>query len=130
MYVATSRGKTLGSKNVLFPTDSSIYWTGPDVSIDRIQNCKLKKNGEKCETYKKREEWVEHLDKQAERTRQRYTKQKLGEIMSTTLPLALNGSLIREQNDLATRITEILHDPNPTWKAAKKDYQLPKNYFD
>jgi len=31
MYVATSRGKTLGSKDQAYPTDSAIYWTGNSV---------------------------------------------------------------------------------------------------
>jgi hypothetical protein len=58
MYVATSRGKTLGSKAKKHPTDSSIYWIGSNVSVERIFNCKRKKNNHLCDSFQKRKKWV------------------------------------------------------------------------
>ena len=129
-YVATSRGKTFGSKTDMHPKDSAIYWTGCNVSIDRIQNCKRKRNGQECESFKKRKRWVDHLNKKAEKTKTKFNKRKLDEITRTTLPLAMNGKLITDRNDLMTKIVTMIENPNQAWKKAKPTYELPRNYFD
>lgn len=128
-YVATSRGKTLGSKNVMHPTDSAIYWTGPSVSVERLHNCKTNQDGQICKLFKKRDKWVKYLDGKAEETKTKYNKRKLDEMTKTTYEKAVSGTLIKNREDLTNRITEIITNPNKKWKEAKKDYQLPRNYF-
>ena len=119
MYVATSRGKTLGSKDELYPQDSAIYWTGCDVSMDRIQNCKNKQNGQPCESYNKRAKWVNHLETKAGETSNRYNKRKIDEITSTTYAKVMEGGFIKDRTDLARRITNMITKPNEMWKKAR-----------
>jgi len=129
MYVATSRGKTLGSKGETYPLDSAIYWTGCNVSMDRIHNCKRKQDGQPCESFKKREKWVNHLKEKADLMKTIYTKRKIDEITKTTYAAAMRGDLIQDRTDLTRRITDIITNPNEKWKKAKKEYQLPTDYF-
>jgi hypothetical protein len=130
MYVSTSRGKTLGSKGVKHPTDSSIYWIGSNVSLERIHNCKRKKNNQLCDSFQKRKKWVTHLEKKAEQTREKYDQARMDELKNTTVARALEGGLIRSKEDLTARIIDIITNPNQAWREAKKDYQLPPNYYD
>mmetsp|Transcript_15032 Transcript_15032/g.21352 ORF Transcript_15032/g.21352 Transcript_15032/m.21352 type:complete len:174 (-) Transcript_15032:202-723(-) len=129
LYVATSRGKTLGSKDQAYPTDSAIYWTGNSVSTNRIKNCKRKQNGQLCESYKKRAKWVEYLEGKAEETKTRYSKRKLEEITKTTYAAAMKGDFIKDRTDLTARITDIITNPNKKWKEAKRDHEIPSDYF-
>jgi len=59
-YVATSRGKTLGSKTVMHPSDSAIYWTGPSVSVERLHNCKTNQDGQLCKLFKAMKNMTSH----------------------------------------------------------------------
>lgn len=129
-YVSTSRGKTLGSKTQLHPKDSSIYWTGCNVSVNRLSNCKRKRNGQECESSKKRTKWVEHLETSAESTRQKFNKRKIDEISNTTLPLAMSSVFIKDRDDLRRRTADIINHPNSIWASAKTPYEIPRNYFD
>eukprot|EP00985_Skeletonema_marinoi_P017916 scaffold9922_cov166-Skeletonema_marinoi.AAC.1 len=129
MYTSTSRGKSLGSKDETFPQDSSIYWMGCDASVERIRNCKTKRNGQLCDAYVKREKWVTHLKTKAEETKKIYSKRKIDEMTSTSFATAMSGNLIKDRDDLTTRITEIITNPNEKWKKAKLEYQLPPNYY-
>jgi hypothetical protein len=54
---------TLGSKAEKHPTNSSIYWIGSNVSVERIFNCKRKKNNQLCDSFQKRKKWVAHKGK-------------------------------------------------------------------
>jgi hypothetical protein len=130
MYTATSRAKTLGSKDVLHPTDSAIYWTGCNISVERIHNCRTKKNGQLCEAFKKRERWVNFLEERAKKTKKRYNRSKIDRMIKTTFPKAVAGALVLNNDDLRRRITDILTNPNIKWKKAKTKYQLPPNYYD
>ena len=129
MYTSTSRGKTFGSKDETFPQDSAIYWMGCDASVERIRNCKTKQNGQLCDAYIKREKWVTYLKTKAEKTKKIYSKRKIDEMTSTSFATAMSGNLIKDRDDLTSRITEIITNPNEKWKKAKLDYQLPPNYY-
>lgn len=129
MYVATSRGKTLGSKDQAYPSDSAIYWTGSNISTNRLKNCKRKQNGQFCESYKKRANWVKYLEGKAEESKTRYSKRKLEEITETSYAAAIKGNFIKDRTDLTTRITNIITNPNKKWKEAKKDHEIPSDYF-
>ena len=129
MYVATSRGKTLGSKDKTYPQDSAIYWMGNEVSEERIRNCKTKQNGQTCDAYIKRQNWANHLNTKAEETKKRYNRERVEEIMATTYELATKGSLIKDRDDLTRRIGQIITNPNDTWKRTKPEYELPPNYY-
>ena len=92
LYVATSRGKTLGSRDGEgdHPQDSAIHWTGSNISIDRILNCAKKMNGQLCEAVIKRDKWVEHLKKKAEHTAKvTYNKERATMILNTTYNTAM-----------------------------------------
>ena len=77
----------------------------------------------------KRDKWVKYLDGKAEETKTRYNKRKLDEMTKTTYQKAVSGTLIKNREDLTNRITEIITSPNKKWKEAKKEYQLPRDYF-
>ena len=130
LYVSTSRGKSLGSRTERFPTDSAIYWTGMGTGIDRLKNCRYKKSGEECEAYKKRKAWVEYLETKIEATKNVFNQEKIDEITNTTLRIALEGNLIKDEHDLRTRIATMIMRPNETWKRRKIEYQLPDDYFE
>ena len=129
MYCSNSRGKTFGSKDEMYPQDSAIYWTGCNISMERIQNCKRKQDGQPCESFKKRARWVTHLEEKAEKTKTNYSKRKMDEITKTTYAAAMSGDLIQDRNDLTRRITDIITNPNQKWKKAKVDYEIPRDYF-
>ena len=81
LYVATSRGKALGSRGGEWgdhPQDSAIHWTGPNISNDRILNCTEKTNGQLCEAVIKLERCVEHLQRRAEHRQRHTTEATLG----------------------------------------------------
>ena len=128
-YVATSRAKTFGSKDKKYPEDSSLYWTGTNVSIERIHNCKKKQNNQLCQCFTKRQKWLDHLKQKAEATRRKYTKDKLDHILTTTFAEAMAGSLIENKTDLKDRIVDMIQKPNPTWREAKKNYEQPTTFF-
>ena len=131
MYTATSRAKTLGSKDEVYPLDSALYWTGCNVSVERIHNCKTKKNGQLCEAFQKRDRWVKFVMKRAERTKRKYSKKKIEKMKRTTFRAAMSGGIITGKDDLRRRITNIITKPNEKWKKTKiKKYQLPRNYYD
>jgi hypothetical protein len=130
LYVATSRGKSLGSRTERFPTNSAIYWTGMGTGIDRLKNCRYKKSGEECEAYKKRQAWVDYLKTRIEATKEIFNQDKVNEITETTLKIALEGNLIEDESDLRARIATMIKQPNENWKRRKIDYQLPEDYFE
>ena len=93
LYVATSRGKTLGSRGGEWgnhPQDSAIHFTGDEISFNRILYCSKKSNGELCEMVKKRERWVKHLMERAEQTAETYNVDMATKILNTTYKLPLN----------------------------------------
>ena len=131
LYTSTSRGKTLGSKNVKYPKDSAIYWTGTGVSTDRLRNCRYKKSGQECESYRKRKAWVGYIEKKAEETKNRYNKDRVDQMTTNIMEsLAAPGGTITDQTDLQSRITDIITNPNESWKKRKIDYLLPEDYFE
>jgi hypothetical protein len=93
-YVATSRAKTLGSKDEKYPEDSSLYWTGTNVSIERIYNCKRKRNNQICLCFKKREKWLQHLEERAKATREKYDTATMDHIVivGTTVDVGIGIS--------------------------------------
>ena len=118
LYVATSRGKALGSRGGEWgdhPQDSAIHWTGPSISIDRILNCTKKMNGQLCEAVIKRERWVEHLQKRAEHTAETYNEEMANRILNTTYKTAMEQNLIPDREALMTRIGNMIKFPNNTW---------------
>ena len=128
-YVATSRAKTLGSKYEKYPEDSSLYWTGTNVSIERIYNCKRKRNNQICLCFKKREKWLQHLEERAKATREKYNTATMDHIIATTYAKAISGQLIEDKTDLANKIANMIHKPNQTWKEASERYRTPKTFF-
>jgi len=71
---ARQQGRRVGDH----PQDSSIHWTGPNISIDRILNCTEKTNGQLCEAVIKLERCVEHLQRRAEHRQRHTTEATLG----------------------------------------------------
>lgn len=63
-------------------------------------------------------------------TREKYNQARMDELKKTTVAMALEGGLIRNKEDLTARIIDIITNPNEAWRKAKKDYQLPPNYYD
>ena len=69
-YVALSRAKSMGTfdSDTDTPIDSNVYWTGSNVSADRICYGATKKrkrrNGQRetCMRIEKRNSWVEYLN--------------------------------------------------------------------
>ncbi len=64
-YVAFSRAKTMGTISHKHPTDSSIYWTGGGMCVDRVKfgafkggTRTTKFDYEECELIRKRHHWV------------------------------------------------------------------------
>ena len=129
-YVATSRGKDFGSKDELYPKDSCIYWTGTNVSVDRIHNCTRKRNGELCQFIQKRAKFLQHLDSRAEFTKTFFNDDKINEMLDTTYLQATQGQLITSREDLKRKVTQMIRDPNPTWRTQKRNYQHQPTYFD
>jgi hypothetical protein len=130
LYVSTSRGKTLGNKAVTHPKDSAIYWTGQNISFDRILNGTKKMDGQVCEAVKKRERWVEHLKKRAEvTTRELCTPKRLEEIKRTTYQTATAGNIVEDNESLRARIADIINSPNHVWAQKKGDWEVPRTYF-
>ncbi len=134
LYVATSRGKTLGSKNSIewgdHPQDSAIHWTGPNISTPRILDCAKKSNGQLCQAVIKRERWVEHLMKRAAETAETYNEEMATNILNTTYKIATEGNLVPDRETLMTRISDIIKSPNDVWAAKKPEWELPRTYFD
>lgn len=129
-YVSTSRARSLGSSKEKYPTDSALYWTGTGAGTERLKNCKYKKSGEECEAYRKRKAWVDYLETKVEATKKKFNQEKIDEITNTTLKIALEGNLIKDEDDLRSRIATMILRPNETWKKRKIDYQLPDDYFE
>ena len=128
-YVATSRAKTLGSKDKMYPTDSALYWTGPSVSEERLKNCKTNQDGKLCISFKKRDKWVKYLKGKVDKTKKRYTKRKLEQISGDTYKIATSGTFINNRTELTNMITETILRPNKKWKETKQEYMMPSNYF-
>ncbi len=69
------------------------------------------------------------MEGKAEESKTRYSKRKLEEITKTTYAAATKGDFIKDRTDLTTRITDIITNPNKKWKEAKKDHEIPSDYF-
>jgi len=134
LYVATSRGKTLGSKENIewgdHPQNSAIHWTGPNISTSRILDCAKKRNGQLCEAVIKRERWVDYLKKRAAETKETYNEEMVTKILTTTYKTATEGNLVPDRETLMTRISNIIKSPNDNWSAKKQEWELPRTYFD
>lgn len=129
-YVATSRAKDFGSKDELYPKDSCIYWTGTNISVDRIHNCTRKRNGELCAFIQKRAKFLQHLSDRAAETKSFFDEAKINNILNNTYQQAVKGDLITDKDDLKKRISDMIRNPNPTWQAHKMDYQQQRTFFD
>ena len=133
LYVATSRGKTLGSRGGEWgnhPQDSAIHFTGDEISFNRIRDCAKKSNGALCEMVKKRERWVKHLMERAEQTAETYNVDMANKILNTTYKIAIEQNLIPDRETLTTRIGNMIKSPNSTWAEKKPEWELPRTYFD
>ena len=69
------------------------------------------------------------MEGKAEESKTRYSKRKLIEITKTSYAAAIKGDFIKDRTDLTTRITNIITNPNKKWKEAKKDHEIPNDYF-
>ena len=123
LYVATSRAKTIGDKNIMFPTNSSLYWMGDGMSTDRVRNLgkKFDKNINGFVPSKavlECREWVTYITDIAEKTAAIYSEETLKNIMNTTLAKALNEKYNSKQID--ELIMKMVLSPNETWKKLKK----------
>ena len=71
-----------------------------------------------------------YLETKIEATKNVFNQEKIDEITNTTLRIALEGNLIKDEHDLRTRIATMIMRPNETWKRRKIEYQLPDDYFE
>ena len=94
------RIKSLGLRTERFPTDSAIYWTETGAVADRLKNCKYNKLGEECDAYKKRKAWINYLETKIYATKNIFNQEKIDESTNTTLRKALEGDLIKDEDDL------------------------------
>ena len=69
------------------------------------------------------------MEGKAEESKRRYSKRKLEEITKTTCTAAIKGDFIKDRTDLTTRITDIITNLIKKWKEAKKDHEIPSDYF-
>ncbi len=69
------------------------------------------------------------MEGKAEESKTRYSKRKLEEITKTTYAAATKGDFIKDRTDLTTRITDVITNLNKKWKEAKKDHEIPSDYF-
>ena len=68
--------------------------------------------------------------RERQKRRRRDSKRKLEEITKTTFAAAMKDDFIKDRTDLTTtRITDIITNPNKKWKEAKKDHEIPSDYF-
>jgi len=133
LYVAASRGKTLGTRGGEWgdhPQDSAIHWTGTGISNGRIYCCARKQCGALCEAVIKRERWVEHLKERGDITAKTYNKEMADRILRTTYKTATEGNLIPNSEALMTKIGTMIKYPNKNWSERKPEWELPKTYFD
>ena len=130
LYVATSRGTSLGSmsRDSPYPLDSTIYFHDGNMSPQRVLHCgtKLKKNAgnrterEKGEGARDRDMWVGFLREKAKLTREEtYTEEVLHGIHQKIIS-NIDKYRIHTNKDLIERIANMLLRPNESWKKNRK----------
>jgi len=137
LYVAVSRGKSLGSMSTTnpHPTDSPIYFHGDKMCLDRVRYTAVKWDDKKKkwadnEVVIKRRAWVEHLLRREEDTKNHhYTGDRLKQIEATTLQEALKGKRYNA-TELRLRMADMIFNPNEAWKQKLANYTVGKSYFD
>ena len=135
LYVAISRGKTMGSR--IAPgkriTNSAIYFTG-GMNEYRVRFMSTNYDTQKKVRFKKpmiqkRDKWVKFLLNRAKRTREKiYTDERLNDIENDTMKIAMQKQ-IQSIKILDQRITEILLNPNEKWKEKRKKYIIHRSFF-
>lgn len=135
LYVATSRGKTIGSMSEAnpHPIDSAIYFQGSDWGIHRVQFCGTRLTGksdgsrEPNETSQKRRKWVNYLLNKMSNTTNRYDK-KRRDMMELRIEHEIRNSGY-SRRDIRIRIAEMITNPNSTWKSLRQRYTAPRSFF-
>ena len=130
-YVALSRAKTIGEILDKHPTDSSIYWTGSGMCVDRVKfgafkggTRTTKFDGEECELIRKRHHWVEFLTKKEQNTSTyHYTDSVLQTIRATTYGTATSTHY--SSKEILNRIAAIIDKPTAAWLRRKRCYLKP-----
>lgn len=137
LYVAVSRGRTMGSMSPTnpHPTDSAIYFHGEKMCENRVRNCSTKYNKrtedrDKKEGVIKRDEWVKFLLQKAKKTRQEtYTDERIKAIETSTMKLALENPY-SSGIELERDIIKMLLKPNESWKQRRQKYTVQRSFFD
>ena len=139
LYVATSRGTSLGSmsKKEPYPLDSTIYFHEGNMCPQRVLHCgtKIKTNArdrterEKGESAKDRDMWVSFLREKAKvTTEETYTKEVLHDIHQKIIS-NIDIYTIRTNKDLRERVADMLLRPNGEWKKKRIRYRCPTGFF-
>ena len=137
LYVALSRGKTMGntSTGIRHPKDSAVYWSSDGMSRKRITDGSLRFDkrirGHKidCQLIEKRDRWVQYLYSKAQTTAaDRYTSAALQKIKTTTYQDAVKG-LDYTDNNLESRITDILVTPTTQWQKRRRSCLKPSSFY-
>ena len=136
LYVAVSRGKTLGSISDTnkHPTNSAIYFDGDQMCENRVRWCSTKYNKksddrDKKEGVIKRDEWVEFLLKRADKTRKEtYTDERIEAIKDTTMGLAIENPY-SSASQLEGDIMMMLRKPNDSWRRRRTKYTIQRSFF-
>ena len=136
LYVAVSRGKTMGSMSATnkHPTDSAIYFEGSNMSENRVRWCSTTYNKktddrDKKEGVIKRDKWVHFLLKRADKTRQEtYTDERLKEIEKNTLARAIKCPYSSSE-ELESDIIKMLRRPNDSWRRRRSKYTIQRSFF-
>ena len=128
-----SRARTIGDMSTAnpHPKNSAIFWTGSGICTKRVLNITKKRGLDggitDCLKIKKRQKWIEHLQKQKKITStERYSKKRLKQIEKKI------HKKIRqiEQSDLNTSIVDIITNPNKNWRKLKQQkYTTEKSFF-
>jgi len=135
LYVSASRARSIGNFLEEFPTDSSLYWFGPNMSENRIRNCSTKKqdstnNRITCKRVQDRENWVRFLISRSNQTlNNKYTQSSIDNIARSSLKYALSKRF--NLDEINERIMIMKNSPNETWKTLKRSekYTVPKSFF-
>ena len=135
LYVAASRGKTIGSMSIQnpHPKDSSIYFQGIHWGEHRVLFCGTKLTGKNdgsrmpSECAQKRNSWVNFLLKKADNTAERYDYSRK-EAMLVDIENELRYSRY-SRRDIRIRIVKMITEPNETWKTNRRKYTAPRSFF-
>lgn len=134
LYVALSRAKTMGDDSSP-PQNSAIYWRSDGMSAKRITDGSLrwdqKRRGYKidCQLIEKRANWVNYLERQANRTTtEAYQNANLATIKQTTYQQAVNGLELNGVKVLES-IATMIQTPNSKWRTRRRQHLVPKSFF-